>query len=107
MGQVLFLMLFLAVGVEAAPVIEGNEPPALLTGNVTQLVVYLVEIAHPHGERAEALARLRKMALAVATFMLGALIGALGYRFAGRAIPVATTAAVLWEQAPVRETAIR
>ena len=138
-GQVLFLLLFLAIGVEAAPFVEGDAPLAIvtglmgviamaiqnaasrtvfaslapttvMTGNVTQIVIDLVEIAHPHADRAEAVARLRKMALPVATFTLGALAGALGYRFAGFAclvIPMLTTAAVLWEQAPTRAAAAR
>ncbi len=75
-GQILFLLLFLAVGVEAAPFAAGNAPMAILTGmmgviamaiqnaasrtvlaslapttvmtgNVTQIVIDLVEIAHP------------------------------------------------------------
>ncbi|MGH6939830.1 YoaK family protein [Hypericibacter sp.] len=138
-GQVLFLLLFLAIGVEAAPFAGGDQPLAIvtgmmgviamaiqnaasrtvfaslapttvMTGNVTQIVIDLVDIAHPHAERAEALARLRKMTLPVATFTLGALAGALGYRFAGfgcLVIPVLTTAAVLWEQAPARAAATR
>ena len=67
-----------------------------MTGNVTQIVVDLVDTA-ASGEH-EARGRLRKMLPPVATFAAGALAGALSYGVAGYAAliaPVVTTALVL------------
>jgi uncharacterized membrane protein YoaK (UPF0700 family) len=72
-------------------------PTTVMTGNVTQIVVDLVDTA-ASGEHEEARGRLRKMLPPVATFAAGALAGALSYGVAGYAAliaPVVTTALVL------------
>jgi uncharacterized membrane protein YoaK (UPF0700 family) len=72
-------------------------PTTVMTGNVTQIVVDLVDIA-VSGERTEARGRLRKMLPPVATFAAGALVGALSFGTVGYAAliaPLVTTALVL------------
>jgi uncharacterized membrane protein YoaK (UPF0700 family) len=72
-------------------------PTTVMTGNVTQIVVDLVDIA-VSGEGTEARGRLRKMLPPVATFAAGALIGALSYGLVGYAAlvaPLVTTTLVL------------
>ena len=124
-GQLAFLGLFLACGLSLAPFDRADAPATILTGmsavvamaiqnatartlfatlapttvmtgNVTQIVVDLVDTA-ASGEH-EARGRLRKMLPPVATFAAGALAGALSYGVAGYAAliaPVVTTALAL------------
>jgi uncharacterized membrane protein YoaK (UPF0700 family) len=125
-GQLAFQGLFLACGLWLAPFDDADAPAAILTGmsavvamaiqnatartlfatlapttvmtgNVTQIVVDLVDIA-VSGEGMEARGRLRKMLPPVATFAAGALAGALSYGMIGYAAliaPLVTTTLVL------------
>jgi len=125
-GQLVFLILFLACGMSLAPFDGGDAPTAILTGmsgviamaiqnaasrtifaalapttvmtgNVTQIVIDLVDLMSAKQGRAEAGARLRKMAPPVATFAIGALAGALFYSVIGYLAlitPIAATAAI-------------
>jgi uncharacterized membrane protein YoaK (UPF0700 family) len=138
-GQIFFLTLFLLVGIGASPFASGDapltiltgmlgvtamgiqnaasrslfaslSPTTIMTGNVTQLVIDLVELMHSHADRAAAAARLRKIGLPVATFTAGALTGALGYRFIGfacLAVPILTASAVLWAALAARAAPAR
>jgi uncharacterized membrane protein YoaK (UPF0700 family) len=126
-GQILFLALFLAAGLAAAPFTDGDAPLAILTGmlgvtamaiqnaasrtvfaalspttvmtgNVTQIVIDLVDLSRGSAVGGEARGRLRKMAPAVAAFAIGALAGALAYQFQGYlslAIPIVAVILVL------------
>jgi len=126
-GQLVFLILFLACGIALAPFDSGDAPRAIvtgmlavvamaiqnaasrtifaalapttvMTGNVTQIVIDLVDVAVAGQGQAEAVARLRKMAPPVVTFAIGALAGALLYSLGGYGcliVPIAATAAVL------------
>ncbi len=109
--QILFLAGFLACGVAAVPLPDGDAPMVIvigmlavtamaiqntasrtvfimhtpttvMTGNVTQVVIDLVDLSLGRGA-AEARLRIRKMVPAILTFTIGALAGALGYVFAG------------------------
>lgn len=126
-SQIFFLALFLLAGVAAAPVTAADAPLAILagmlgvtamaiqnaasrtafatlapttvmTGNVTQIVIDLVDLARAHAVSDEMRGRLRKMVPAVAAFAVGALAGATGYVAAGfwcLAVPIVATGAVL------------
>jgi len=131
-SQLAFLALFLAAGLAAAPLTDADAPLAVLTGllgvtamaiqnaagrslfshlapttvmtgNVTQIVVDLVDLGRrPPGfdqtRAAEAGGRLRKMAPAVLAFAAGAVAAAFGYLLAGfwcLLLPMATTAVLL------------
>lgn len=126
-AQILFLVLFLAAGVAAAPFLRGDAPLAILsgllgvtamaiqnaasrtifaslspttvmTGNVTQIVIDLVDLAGGHAADDARRARLRKILPAVAAFAAGALAGGLGYTafgFWGLALPILATGLVL------------
>jgi uncharacterized membrane protein YoaK (UPF0700 family) len=109
--QILFLAGFLACGVLAGPMHEGDAPLAVLTGmlavtamaiqntasrtvftmhtpttvmtgNVTQVVIDLVDLSLGRAN-AEVRLRVRKMVPAILAFTVGAASGALGYVFAG------------------------
>ena len=72
-------------------------PTTVMTGNVNQMVIDLVDLASGRGT-AEARGRLVKMLPAVAAFAVGALAGALGYVAVGflcLVAPIAATALVL------------
>lgn len=130
-GQIVFLALFMLVAVAAAPFVDGDAPLAIaagmlgviamavqntasrtifaalspttvMTGNVTQIVIDLVDMAGSPAVGNETRARLRKMWPAVAAFAVGALAGALGYHAFGfwcLVIPILATGAVLGHQA--------
>jgi len=109
--QILFLAGFLAAGVLAGPMQDGDAPLVILTGmlavtamaiqnaasrtvfsmhtpttvmtgNVTQVVIDLVDLGLGRAS-AEVRNRVRKMVPAIFAFTIGALGGALGYIFAG------------------------
>ncbi len=124
-GQLLFLILFLGCGMALAPFQHGDgattiltgmcavvamaiqnaasrtvfaalAPTTVMTGNVTQIVIDLVDLAA--GEAPGAKARLGKMLPPVMTFAAGALIGALGYAVFGYpalVLPILAIAAIL------------
>jgi uncharacterized membrane protein YoaK (UPF0700 family) len=106
-GELLFLLLFLGCGMALAPFAHGDAPTTILTGmcaviamaiqnaasrtlfaslapttvmtgNVTQIVIDLVDLA-AGAAGLGAKARLGKMVPPVLTFTVGALAGALGY----------------------------
>jgi uncharacterized membrane protein YoaK (UPF0700 family) len=110
-AQAFLLALFLAVGLAAAPVLNADAPLAVLagiagvaamgvqnaasrtvfatlspttvmTGNVTQVVMDVVDLASSRAEPATR-ARLTKMWPPVAAFALGAVGGAVGFASAG------------------------
>jgi len=109
--QIVFLAAFLASGIAAGPLADGDAPMAIvagmlavtamaiqnaasrtvfvmhtpttvMTGNVTQVVIDLVDLALGRAA-SEARGRIRKMVPAILAFTIGALGGALGYIFAG------------------------
>jgi uncharacterized membrane protein YoaK (UPF0700 family) len=124
-SQILFLAGFLACGVLAGPLHDGDAPLAVLTGmlavtamaiqnaasrtvftmhtpttvmtgNVTQVVIDLVDLSFGRAA-ADARLRIRKMFPAIIAFTVGALCGALGYIFAGfwcLALPIAILAVI-------------
>jgi uncharacterized membrane protein YoaK (UPF0700 family) len=123
--QILFLAGFLACGIAAAPLPDGDAPMAVLTGmlavtamaiqnaasrtvftmhtpttvmtgNVTQVIIDLVDLSFGRAE-AEARLRVRKMVPAILAFTIGAAGGALGYIFSGfwcLALPIAILAVI-------------
>ena len=66
---------------KARLLLSAATPSTVMTGNVTQLVIDLVDLARPTEApvRAQAAARAAKMAPAVAAFAIGAVAGAFGY----------------------------
>jgi uncharacterized membrane protein YoaK (UPF0700 family) len=124
--EMLFLGTFLGVGVYASPIADadapltvltgmlgvvamaiqnaasrttfaGHGPTTVMTGNVTQIVIDLADLAFG-GAAAPARARLRRMAPAVAGFLVGAIGGAFGMVHLGffcLLLPLAALAAVL------------
>jgi uncharacterized membrane protein YoaK (UPF0700 family) len=105
-GQAMLLMTFMAAGLLLGPFRNGDQPAAILmgmvgvvamavqnaaarllfshmspttvmTGNVTQIVIDVVDLLH--GPSAEAKARVAKMLPPVAAFALGAIGGGLGF----------------------------
>lgn len=66
---------------KARLLLPSATPSTVMTGNVTQLVIDLVDLARPAtaDTRAQAAARAAKMAPAVAAFAVGAVAGAFGY----------------------------
>jgi uncharacterized membrane protein YoaK (UPF0700 family) len=125
-GQLVFLGLFLGCGLSLAPFDGADAPAAILTGmsavvamavqnaasrtlfaslapttvmtgNVTQIVIDLVDIAASRGQP-ETRARVGKMLPPVLTFAVGALSGALLYSSVGYGAliaPIVATIAVL------------
>lgn len=112
LAQAAFLLLFLAAAIakaedmrpDSAPVIAigmlaviamaiqnagartlfaALAPTTVMTGNVTQVVIDLVDLAAGRPDQAETRTRLARMWPPVATFTLGALAGALSYAFIG------------------------
>ena len=81
---------------KARLLLSSATPSTVMTGNVTQLVIDLVDIARPAPAelRAQARARALKMAPAVAAFAAGAIGGAFGYAGAGFACLLVPTAIV-------------
>jgi uncharacterized membrane protein YoaK (UPF0700 family) len=109
-GQAMLLMAFMAAGLLLAPFNNGDQPTAILTGmigvmamgvqnaaarmlfshmspttvmtgNVTQIVIDVVDLLH--GPSAEAKARIGKMLPPVFAFALGAIGGGLGFAMLG------------------------
>ncbi len=109
--QLLLLAGFMAAGIAATPISDGDAPLAIaagmlgvaamaiqntlsrtlfaghapttvMTGNVTQLVIDLADLVLGHAEPGHR-ARLAKMAPAVLAFTGGALFGAVGYTLTG------------------------
>ncbi|CBJ52525.1 YoaK family protein [Ralstonia solanacearum] len=72
-----------AMGVQNAKariVLADHAPTTIMTGNTTQIVIDLVELATPAGTQKEAArARLRKMVPPLAGFAIGAVLGALAF----------------------------
>lgn len=126
-GQTFFLAAFLAAGVAATPMVDadapitilvgqcaviamavqnaatrtvfaGMAPTTVMTGNVTQVVIDLVDLVSSPGARGTVTARLKKMAPPVLTFAFGALAGALGYAAFGfwcLAAPISSVIVIL------------
>jgi uncharacterized membrane protein YoaK (UPF0700 family) len=113
-AQGLFLLVFMAAGMTIAPprqpdawpelvtglvgvvamaiqnakarlLLSSATPSTVMTGNVTQLVIDLVDLATPVAPevRRQAVSRAAKMAPAVAAFAVGCSAGAFGYANAG------------------------
>lgn len=70
---------------KARLLLASATPSTVMTGNVTQLVIDLVDLARPAAAdvRAQAAARAARMAPAVAAFTVGAVGGAFAYASAG------------------------
>ena len=128
-AEAVFLLLFLAAGVTATPIRDADAPAAVtaamlaivamgiqnaasrtvlaslspttvMTGNVTQIVLDLVDVAAAATQdaRSAARARVAKFGPPVIAFALGAAGGALGFGWSGfwcLAVPVAALV-VLW-----------
>jgi uncharacterized membrane protein YoaK (UPF0700 family) len=76
----------LAMGVQNAAsrtVFTHLSPTTVMTGNVTQIVLDLVSLTEGELSKADARARIRKMAPPVAAFALGAIAGGLGFAVVG------------------------
>jgi uncharacterized membrane protein YoaK (UPF0700 family) len=72
----------MAVQNAAARILFASDlPSTVMTGNVTQVVIDLVDLCRPqpNRERAKIVARVAKTALVVGSFSLGALSGAYGF----------------------------
>jgi uncharacterized membrane protein YoaK (UPF0700 family) len=136
-GQALFLVLFLLAGIAASPIGYGDEPLAILagmlgvtamaiqnagsrtvfatlapttvmTGNVTQVVIDLVDLAAQKAARDQARGRLVKMLPAVVAFAVGAIAGALGYKLFGfwcLLAPIVTVSALMVQLLPRPQSA--
>ncbi|MGE0117302.1 MAG: YoaK family protein [Dongiaceae bacterium] len=133
-GQIVFLALFLLAGVAASPFANADAPLAIaagmlgvaamaiqnaasrtvfaslspttvMTGNVTQIVIDLVDLMGNAAAAEGTRARLGKMGAAVAAFAVGALGAGFGYVAAGfwcLAVPILAVAVVLVRQARAR-----
>jgi uncharacterized membrane protein YoaK (UPF0700 family) len=124
LAQAALLTAFMAMGLGLAPFTDGDQPAAILTGltgvlamgvqnaasrtvfthlspttvmtgNVTQIVLDLVSLTEGDVPKAEAQARIRKMAPPVAAFAVGAIAGGLGFAVAGFWCILAGIAAIL------------
>ena len=93
-----------AMGVQNAAsrtVFAALSPTTVMTGNVTQVVMDLVDLRIAHEGGPELRARLHKMWPPVVAFATGAVLGGLGYAgfgFACLLIPIAAVIAVLFLQ---------
>lgn len=126
-GEMVFLALCLAAGVHATPIADpdavltilpgmlgviamaiqnaasrttfaGHGPTTVMTGNVTQVVIDLTDLAVGNAA-APARARLRKMVPPVLGFLAGAVAGAFGIVYLGfwcLLLPLAALAFVAW-----------
>jgi uncharacterized membrane protein YoaK (UPF0700 family) len=126
LAELLLLGLFLVAGIAAAPFQDADapltivtglvaviamaiqnaasrtvfaklSPTTVMTGNVTQIVIDLVDLAGRPSARSETMVRLKKMTPPVLTFVLGATAGALGYVALGfwcMVMPMLSVAAV-------------
>jgi uncharacterized membrane protein YoaK (UPF0700 family) len=84
---------------KARLLLSTSTPSTVMTGNVTQLVIDLVDLSRPVAPevRTQAASRAGKMAPAVAAFAAGAIAGAFGYAalgFACLAVPVVVVLAL-------------
>lgn len=136
-AQALFLVLFLLAGIAALPIGHGDEPVAILagmlgvtamaiqnagsrtafaalspttvmTGNVTQVVVDLVDLAARKASGNEVRGRLAKMLPAVIAFAIGAIAGAVGFKLFGfwcLVAPIVTVSALLIQLLPRAQSA--
>ena len=127
-AQLLMLAAFLAAGLSAAPFPDADAPNAIatgligvaamaiqnaasrtlfaslapttvMTGNVTQLIIDLVDLTAGRPDAAARKSRLAKMWPPVATFALGALVGGLGYAALGfwcLLAPILAIAGAIW-----------
>jgi uncharacterized membrane protein YoaK (UPF0700 family) len=134
-GQMLFLVLFLAAGVYASPIRDADEPLTILTGifgvtamaiqnaasrtvfvglapttvmtgNVTQVVLDLVELAvgvDPSPVRP----RLKKMVPPVIGFAVGAIAGGLGFVWTGFWCLLCPLVALLYVCVAYRRTVVK
>lgn len=123
-AQIVFLLLFMTAALPVAPFPHSDAPLAILagmlaviamaiqnaasrtifaslapttvmTGNVTQVVIDLVDLVAARTDRGPARERLRKMVPAILAFTIGALAGALGYKVFGFWCVAAPIVAVL------------
>lgn len=92
----------LAMGVQNAHprlVQRQSVPNTVMTGNVTQTVLDVVDLlsaSTPESARVAARARFGKMLPAIIAFALGASIGALAFRYAGFPVLLAPTVVLAW-----------
>ncbi|WP_376091690.1 YoaK family protein [Roseomonas sp. CCTCC AB2023176] len=69
---------------KARLILTTQAPTTLMTGNTTQVIIDLVDMARAHGaEREPARGRLLRMAPAIGAFVAGALLGAILFGAAG------------------------
>jgi uncharacterized membrane protein YoaK (UPF0700 family) len=59
--------------------LSGLPPTTVMTGNMIQVIVDMVDIAHGHGPLETKRARLAKLGPMLLAFIAGTLLGALGY----------------------------
>jgi uncharacterized membrane protein YoaK (UPF0700 family) len=86
-------------------VFASLSPTTVMTGNVTQIVIDLVDLVGNRAAAEGTRARLGKMGAAVAAFAVGALGAGLGYVAAGfwcLAVPILAVVVVLVRQARAR-----
>jgi len=136
-AQALLLVLFLLAGIAASPINHGDQPVAILagmlgvtamaiqnagsrtvfaslspttvmTGNVTQVVIDLVDLAAQRTSRQQACDRLARMSPAIVAFAIGAVAGALGYKlfsFWCLLAPILAISALLIQMPPHAQSA--
>lgn len=130
--QALLLAAFLAAGWIASPIHDSNAalvlvtgvlgatamgvqnarpkvlrvpglPNTVMTGNVTQIVLDIVELTHrgaQEGQGPQVLARLRATLVAMSSFAIGAIAGALAFvhvSFIGLLLPIALLLLIAWQ----------
>lgn len=82
--------------------LSGLPPTTVMTGNLIQVIVDMVDVAHGHGNLEAKRARLAKLGPMLLSFIAGTLLGAIGYvtmGFYSLAIPIVT---VGWLAARIR-----
>jgi uncharacterized membrane protein YoaK (UPF0700 family) len=75
--------------------LSGLPPTTVMTGNMIQVIVDMVDIAHDHGHLAAKHARLAKLGPMLLSFIAGTMLGAAGYLtmgFYSLIVPIAAVA---------------
>ncbi|MGD9886279.1 MAG: DUF1275 family protein, partial [Reyranella sp.] len=77
--------------------LNGLPPTTVMTGNLIQVIVDMVDIAHGHGNLEVKRARLAKLGPMLLSFIAGTILGAVGYvsvGFYSLIVPIVTVAAL-------------
>jgi uncharacterized membrane protein YoaK (UPF0700 family) len=76
--------------------LSGLPPTTVMTGNLIQVIVDMVDIAHGHGNLGAKRARLAKLGPMLLSFIAGTLLGAVGYVTVGFYSLIIPIVAVAW-----------